>query len=598
LILTKNPVNLYEVRVSLANCTHDPLVLKSLYIKSHVLIDEVEVGFHSGLNVLTGETGAGKSTILEALSLILGDRASADVVRKGSEKAVVEGTFNVAGNNKVKKLLGENQIELSDDLLIRREVSVKGQSRCFLNDTPATLSVLGAVGDLLVDLHGQHQHQSLLRVETHIDMLDEFGGTGSVLSEFQRSFGELQLRIGELRELRQRELALKEKRDLYEFQLKEIDAVSPRAREEDELERELRILENAEKLYESTTQLYGLLYESENSLRDQLAAVVKTLEGLISIDGTFEDSLKEASSAEAIIDEMAKTFHGYRSRIEFSPEKLEQVRERLGNLSLLKKKYGKSVEAILEHRDRIAKEISLAENFETAIAELRGKIAEEQKKCSDLAERLSEKRKETAKRLNKAIMEELAVLGIPNASFEVRIENKTLDETGIEVESIAHVRVGKKRYETTAKGIDLVEFFITTNIGEDLKPLAKVASGGEISRIMLALKTVLAKSERLPLLIFDEIDIGISGRIAQAVGMSLKNLSKSHQIIVITHLPQIAGAADHHYIVEKVEEKGRAFTQIRELKADERVREVARLMSGEKVTEAGMKGAKELMGVR
>lgn len=572
-------------------------MLKSLYIKNHALIDEIQVGFEIGLNVLTGETGAGKSTIIEALSLILGERASTEVVRKGAEKTVVEGVLEVAGNRKLKKLLEDDQIEFADELLLRREVSLKGQSRCFINDTPATLAVLSSVGDLLVDLHGQHQHQSLLKVDTHIDLVDDFAGTASIVSEFQRSHERLRESIVRLNELRERELQLKEKRDIYDFQIKEIDAVNPHPGEEGELEQELKIIENAEKLYELTTQVYGLLYENEQSLHDQLVSVGRMLEGLLKIDKTFEEQMKEASAAEAILDELAKTIQAYRSKIQFNPEKLEQMRERLGSLSLLRKKYGASLESILEHRRRIGAEVDLAETFDDALQKMRAEIEKERAVCSEIAQRLSSKRKEIARRLNKAIVDELAKLGIPNAAFEVQVENRKLQGSAGGLDSSPFVKLGKEAYETTPKGIDFVEFYISTNIGEDVKPLAKVASGGEISRIMLALKSILAKADRLPLLIFDEIDIGISGRIAQAVGMSLKNLSKFHQIIVITHLPQIAGAADHHYIVEKVEEAGRASTRIRKLSLDDRVAEVARLMSGAKVTEAGLRGARELIGI-
>lgn len=571
-------------------------MLKSLYIKNHALIDEIQVEFESGLNVLTGETGAGKSTIIEALSLILGERTSADVVRKGTEKTVVEGVLRVSGNRKLRKLFEENQIEYADELLLRREISLKGQSRCFVNDTPTTLAVLSQVGDLLVDLHGQHQHQSLLKVDTHVDQLDEYGGTASLLSDFQRSYDRLGGLLTKLHELQQREQQLKEKRDLYEFQMKEIDALNPRPGEEEELQQELKILENAERLFEVTSQLYGLLYDSENSLHDQLASVNRMLEELMNIDQTFEEPMKEASSAQAVVGELAKTLQEYRSRIEFNPGRLEQLRERLGNLSLLKKKYGGSLDSILEHRRRIGAEVDLAETFDEALKKLQDDIEKERAISSEVAQKLSSKRKQAAERLGKSIVQELVHLGILNATFEARIENKKLAPDSISVDPSAYAKLGKTLYETSPKGIDFVEFYISTNIGEDLKPLAKVASGGEISRIMLALKSILAKADRLPLLIFDEIDIGISGRIAQAVGMSLKNLSKYHQIIVITHLPQIAGTADHHYIVEKVEHAGRAFTRIRKLLLDDRVREVAKLMSGEKITDAGLKGARELIG--
>ena len=575
-----------------------PEVLKSLYIRSHALINEIEVAFGNGLNVLTGETGAGKSTILGALNLLLGDRASTEVVRKGSEKAVVEGIFLVAGNKKLEKILAENQIDFTEELPLRREISTKGPSRCFINDTPATLALLSSVGDLLVDLHGQHQHQSLLKVDTHIDLLDDFGRTATRASEFERSYTRLKEAAKKLQDLREQQEHLKEKRELSAFQLKEIDRTNPSPGEEEELEQELTILENAEKLYELTSQLYGLLYEQDDSLRDQVAASSQILEKLERIDTFFKEPVKEISTAEAVIDELAKTIHEYRSKIEFNPEKLEQVRDRLGQLSLLKKKYGGSIEAILEHREHLRKEITFAETFDETLHQLLEEIEKERATCSSIAARLSAKRKEVAQLLNKEIVEELGALGIPKATFEARVSNKVLPEEKNGEDRIVVVKIGGKLYETTSKGMDTVEFYISTNIGEDVKSLPKVASGGEISRIMLALKSILAKADRLPLLIFDEIDIGISGRIAQTVGMSLKALSKFHQIIVITHLAQIASVADHHYLVEKVEEGGRAFTRIRKLAPGHRVREVARLMSGAEITETGLEGAKELMKLK
>lgn len=565
-------------------------MLKTFSIKNYALIDEIHVEFASGLNIITGETGAGKSIIIGALSLILGERASADVVRKGADKAIVEGVFTISDHKKLKTLHQENEIDFTNDLILRREVSSKGQSRCFINDTPATLSLLNDVGNLLVDLHGQHEHQSLLRIETHIDMLDDVGGLDGLVSEFRASYERLRGLFSQLSELQQKEQLLKEKRDLYEFQLKEINAVNPRLGEEDELNAELKILENAERLYEVTSRLYQMLYEGENSTHDQLVLARNQLEDLARIDKAFDEAKSECSSAEAIVDELTKFIQSYNSKIEFNPEKLEHLRERLGQLSLLKKKYGGSIESIVAHRDKISREFALAENFDAEIQKIKLAIEEERQRCSAIAQRLSTKRREIAKRVNKSVVGALAELDIPNGKFETKIESRAITEEG-------YVRLGKDFYETAPKGIDFVEFLISTNIGEDVKPLARVASGGEISRIMLALKTILAKSERLPVLIFDEIDVGVSGRIAQAVGLSLKNLSSFHQIIAITHLPQIAGLTDTHFVVEKIEDGKRTFTKMRTLTFEERVHEVAKLMSGAEITEAGLEGARELMGL-
>jgi DNA repair protein RecN (Recombination protein N) len=567
-------------------------MLKSLSIKNYALIESVEVEFESGLNILTGETGAGKSIVIDALSLILGERASTDVVRKGTEKAVVEGIFGASGSKKVPALLQENQIEVQDDLILRREVSAKGQSRCFVNDSPVSLAVMKQIGDFLVDLHGQHEHQSLLRPETHIEQLDEFGGLAGLLEEYRAPYHTLTRLFGDLKELTHKERELKEKRDLYEFQIKEIDAVDPRAGEESDLENELRILENAEKLFEATSLLYQSLYEGEQSVYDTLVKARNQLEDLAEIDTAFADSQKECASATAMIGELTKFVQSYNSKIEFNPERLEQIRDRLGQLTLLKKKYGGALDAVIAHREKIGREFAFAENYEAEMGRLKALIDTERKTCSSAAQRLSAKRRESVTALGKAVSAELAKLGIPNARFDVHVENKLLPAA----DGVAYVKLGKDFYQADAQGIDTVEFYLSSNVGEDVKPLVKVASGGEISRIMLALKTVLAKADRLPLLVFDEIDTGISGRIAQAVGRSMKRLSEFHQIIAITHLPQIAGFADYHFVVEKNETKQRTTSSIRKMNEDERIREVARLLSGEEVTEASLNGAKELIG--
>jgi DNA repair protein RecN (Recombination protein N) len=580
-------------------------MLKSLTIRNYALIESVEIEFESGLNILTGETGAGKSIIIDALSLILGDRTSSDVVRKGSDKAVVEGLFGMADNTKVKALLRQSEIEIQDDLLLRREVSVKGQSRCFVNDTPVTLSVLKEMGDHLVDLHGQHEHQSLLRPETHIGLLDEFGSLDTLVDEYCESYDGLSVLCKEFRALSLKEKELREKRDLYEFQIKEIDAVDPRAGEEGDLESELRILENSEKLYDATSQLYQSLYEGEsvqqssetssgNSVYDLLLKARNQLEDLSEIDTSFEDIKNECASAAAIVGELTKFIQSYNSKIEFNPERLEQIRERLGQLTLLKKKYGGSLDAVIGHREKIGKEFAMAENFENEIRKLTESMELERKTCSAAAQRLSAKRRELVGKISKSVCSELAKLGIPNAQFDVKIDNHILEKADNKTNGV-YVKFGRDLYEAMPSGIDFVEFYLSTNAGEDVKPLAKVASGGEISRIMLALKTILAKADRLPLLVFDEIDVGISGRIAQAVGKSMKNLSEFHQVIAITHLPQIAGFADCHFAVEKSESKHRTSSTIRKLEEEERIREVARLLSGEEVTETSMNGARELL---
>lgn len=564
-------------------------MLKSFEVKDYALIEHITVEFGNGLNIITGETGAGKSILIDAMSLLLGERASTEVIRKGAQKSFVEGIFNVKGNKKVKSLLEENEIEFNDDLIIRREISLKGSNRCFINDTPVNLNLVKDIGNLLVDLHGQHEHQSLLRTETHIDYLDEFGDYGDLLQQYRKIYSELLRKESELKDLQSKESSIKEKKDFYSFQIKEIDNISPEEDEEEKLISELKILENSEKLAESTTEIYQLLYESDNSIQTALAKVKTLLQKLNEIDKSFSEILNESESALAQVADISGFIRNYNSKINIDPEEVEEKRQRLGSINLLKKKYGGSVNSILEYRKKIGEEFELAENFSGKINDLSKNIFELKKNAGSLARSLSKKREQAAKLVKKGIEETLKGLGIQHPQFKTQIVNKHNDyESGVFADG--------KYFNSTSKGIDEVEFFISTNPGEDLKPLSKVASGGEVSRIMLSLKSTLAKNDKLPLLIFDEIDVGVSGRVAQKVGKALKNLSTFHQVISITHLPQIAGFADHHFSIEKVTQNERVISSIKKLPESERITEIARLMSGEKITEASLKSARELIG--
>ena len=566
-------------------------MLKSFEVKDYALIEHISVEFGNGLNIITGETGAGKSILIDAMSLLLGERASTEVVRKGAQKSFVEGIFNVKGNKKVKSLLEENDVDFSDELIIRREISLKGTNRCFINDTPVNLNLIKEVGNLLVDLHGQHEHQSLLRTETHIDYLDEFGSYQEDLQQYKNLYSELLTKENELKDLKARENLIKEKKDFYAFQIKEIDNVSPQEDEEEKLNEELKILESSEKLAELTSNIYQLLYESDNSVQDALSKVRNNLQKISEIDKTFSEASNQSNSALAQIEDISNLVRSYNSKLNLDQEEVEEKRQRLAAINLLKKKYGGSVKSILEYRKKIGEEFEFAENFAGKINELSKVILESRKSAGSIAKKISQQRIQTAKLVKKGIEDSLKELGIPNPEFKTKITNtKSEQDDGVVVDG--------KFYAATSKGIDEVEFFISTNPGEDLKPLAKVASGGEVSRIMLALKSTLAKNDKLPLLIFDEIDVGVSGRIAQKVGNALKNLSSYHQIISITHLPQIASQADHHYSIEKVAQNERVISSIKKLPKSERITEIAKLLSGEKITEASLESARELIGTK
>ncbi len=565
-------------------------MLKTLEIKDYALIDHINVEFGKGLNIITGETGAGKSILIDAMSLLLGERASTEVVRKGAQKSFVEGIFDVEHNKKVKALLEENEIEFNPELIIRREISLKGSNRCFVNDSPVALNIVKELGDLLVDLHGQHEHQSLLRTETHIDFLDEFANNQKLLDDYKILFKGLVSKQNELRELKSKEESLKEKKEIYLFQINEIDNINPAADEDELITNELNILENSEKLFELTDDVYAKLYDGEPSVIDLLGETKHKLNQLANIDKSFLESEGECDSALAVVKELANSLRNYKSKIDVDPKEIEKKRERLGSLNLLKKKYGGSIQKIIEYREKIGKEFELADNFSSAINNIEKEILELRKTAGEAAEKLSSVRKKYALKVESEIKKVLSQLGIPDAIFKVNILQSEVDK-----HDDNFISYKNKKFNFSSNGFDEVEFYISTNAGEDAKPLVKVASGGEISRIMLSLKTILAKSDKLPLLIFDEIDTGVSGRIAQKVGTALKELASFHQIISITHLAQIAGMADQHFAVEKKQVDNRSVSSIKKLSDNERINEVAKLISGEELSKASIESAKQLI---
>ena len=565
-------------------------MLQSLSVQDYALIKDLEMEFGSGLNIITGATGAGKSILIGALSMILGERANTDVVREGASKAVVEGIFDDADTDRIRTVLSDNAIDPSPlpRIILRRRITERG-SRGFINDTPATLDIMRTVAGELIDLHGQHEHQSLLHTETPLRLLDSFGGLGSLVDHYRKKRSRVAELVREREALAARERELRQQKELYEFQIEEIDAVDPQPGEEDELRAEQRVLENAEHLFASTKELYERLFASNNALHDQLVVSRNELQDLARIDEAFEEHVEEIESARIIVSELANFLQDYNAHVEFDPERLQDIRERTTELETLKRKYGGTLEAVLEHRKEIGEKYDLAQDFEGNLERLDAQITEAQAELTDVAERLSQKRREVAARIEDAILDELSTLGMPNSQFEVRFTRQEDPDGWIVPED------EDASYRAFQRGLDQVEFFISTNVGVSPRPLAEVASGGEISRIMLALKTILAKSERLPILVFDEIDVGISGNMARRVGESMHALARYHQIITITHLPQIAALGDQHFKVEKRVENGTTKTTIRRLTEAQQATQVASLISGEDVTDAALKSARELM---
>jgi len=565
-------------------------MLLSLHVSDYALIENIDVEFGKGLNIITGETGAGKSILIGALSLLLGERASNQSVRKDAKKAVIEGVFDVSKNKKIKILLEENHIDFYDNLIIRREISLQGNNRNFINDTPASLNLIQEIGNLLVDLHGQHDHQLLLKPVNHIDFVDDYHGNERLLNEYSEKYKlskQIQLEISNLIK-RQKELL--EKKSIYEFQLNEIESVNPSLNEDEEIKAQLRILENSEKLLELCTNIFGELYEKDNSVYDELGMIEHKLSELAKIDSTFNEKLSDYENAKAILNDIAEFIRDYEKNIDVELTDVENMRERLSSINMIKKRYGGSIESVIALKEKLFAEINLTENFNNKIDELNKFLEVARADAGKIAFEISRLRKESAKKIHKEVEKGLSELGIVNSKFIIRFENilaKEDDEDFVIAEN--------KKYKCFINGIDQVEFYISTNIGEDPKALSKIASGGEISRIMLALKTVLANNDKLPVLIFDEIDVGVSGRIAQKVGKALKSLAEFHQLITITHLPQIAALSDFHFVVEKSKIGERNVSAIRKVDDEEKIIEVAKLISGEELTQASINSAKELI---
>ncbi len=567
-------------------------MLRYLLVEEFAVIEHVELEFGPAFNVITGETGAGKSLLVEALMAVLGERTSSDVVRSGARRAVIEAHFTITGNTQLIELLqaGGYLPSEPDQLILRREISSTG-SRAFVNDSPAPLHFVKQLGEFLVDFHGQHEHQSLLRVSLHRTLLDTVGGLDRFLSEYRSSYQMLCTLIERYRTLVEREHQLQQERDWKQFLLSELNAVAPVAGEKQALESELRRIEHSEQLFEGSTAAYDLLYGSEHSAHDVLVRARNIAEQLSTVDDFFRSVAAEMRDLVIRTDELAKDIQRYNAQLEFSPERSQQIRERLAQLARLEKRYG-TIERAIEQRDIIEQELRLAENFEHELAHVESEILAQRARLGSLGERLSAKRNQVARRIERSIVAILARLGMPDAEFSVMIEQTPVENAAL-TDPVAQTAHGT--YAAYEHGLDHVAFHIRTNKGEPPAPLHRIISGGEASRVMLALKTILAKSDRLPILIFDEIDTGISGRIAHRVGLALEELGAYHQVIAITHNPQIAARAQTHIVVEKFTVNQRTSVRARPITGPERIEALAALIAGEDISDGARRTAHELL---
>ena len=569
-------------------------MLKSLLIKNFALIEKLELEFSPTFNVIIGETGAGKSIIIDALMLALGERASTDFIRKGEKKAIIEAVFSINKDKEFIRQLIDLGYEIDDnDLILRREILDKGNSRCFVNDTPIQVNLLKQLGDNLVDFHGQHDHQLLLKTEYHIRILDNLSSFNELQEKYLKNYNELKDKINYSKELHKREKEYKQKEELFRFELAEILKVAPLPDEENLLESELNILQNSEKLFTLSSELYNILYEGVNSAHDLLINAKKNIEQISAIDASYIEFVNECNSAVISIDEISKFTKDYNSKILFDPERIEEIRERITQLKGLRKKYG-TFEQIFSRQSVLENELALIENFDTEKSKVKQEIIGLKLSLGVIANEISIKRKISAEKLEKSIVETLKLLGIENGSFKTLITNEEINISLQANEQQITAIINNMEYKANNNGIDKVEFLISTNKGEEPKQLSEIASGGEISRVMLSIKNIIAESDEVPLLVFDEIDSGISGRIAQKVGITMKQISEKHQIIAITHLPQIAALADRNIHVVKSESDENTIVNAYILDEEKKIYEIAKLISGEEVTEASIEQAYKL----
>jgi DNA repair protein RecN (Recombination protein N) len=561
-------------------------MLKELNIKNFAIIDQLRVEFGPGLNVLTGETGAGKSIVVDALNLALGERASTDLVRTGSLEAVVEAAFelNGLGSTMVANILAAQGIEAApgEDLIVRRVISVAGKSKVYINGSLANLNTLAELGAHLADIHGQHEHQSLLSVDQQMDMLDSFGGLLTVREAFEASYHQLNELRKQLTGLEAGEREKAQREDLLRYQANEIEGARLKEGEDEELANEQRVLANSEKLAGLATSADATLYSSEGSALAALKRVVTNVRDIAAIDNKLTPVLELLDSGRAQIEEAAREVAAYAERMDFDPNRLEQIGDRLDMIQKLKKKYGGTIQEITAFGAAAAAELEKIERSGEEMERLRKEILGLKTGITAKAKDLTKKRTAAAKELEKKVEGELGHLGMKKTTFVVKIMQEPGDDT------TDGLRAG-------SRGADRVEFLISPNPGEEPRPLAKIASGGELSRIMLALKTILVEGDPIPTLVFDEVDAGIGGAVAEEVGKKLRKIATRRQVFCITHLAQIASMATSHYGVAKAVKKDRTSTEVRLLGDQERVDEIARMLGGKTITDATLKHAEEMI---
>ena len=560
--------------VNAANISIFGKMLRHLSIQNYALIEHIEIDFSSGLTIITGETGAGKSVLLGALALIAGNRADSSVLQDKTMKCIVEGTFDIK-NYDLKPFFSANELDYLEQSIIRREVSPEGKSRAFINDTPVNLSQLKELGLRLIDIHSQHETLTLNEAEYQLSVVDAFSKTEELVEKYKLDFKKYKETERTLNELTEKEKQSKLDADYWQFQFNEFEEASLQPAEQEQIENELKVLNNSEAIKSVLVKCTNLLNGEEADLLSSLGEMKSLLSGIASLNPAYAEILNRINSSYIELKDIASEIESAGGKTNYDPDRAEKLSERIDLIYRLQKKHQvNSVEALLEVKAKVEEKLRSNASLEVEINKLRNEIEKQREKLFMLAKRISAERKKSLPKLEKEVSELLASLAMPNAQF--RVEH-TLLET------------------LTERGIDKIRFMFSANKGSDIKEVSKVASGGELSRLMLSIKSLIARNTSLPSIIFDEIDTGVSGGVAEQVGKMISVMAASMQVITITHLPQIASKGNSHFTVYKTENKNKTITSIKQLSKEERIQEIATMLSAGKPTDASMKNAKELL---
>ncbi|MBW2668646.1 MAG: DNA repair protein RecN [Deltaproteobacteria bacterium] len=564
-------------------------MLREFSIRNFAIIDDLQISFSEGLAILSGETGAGKSIIINAVNLLLGSRATAKLIRTGYETAELEALFQIKKQSPIAKIMKDNGYNPEEGLLIRRIISRKDRHRIYINGRLTTIGILNLITENLASISGQHAHQGLLKEDQQLAIIDQFGGLTAVREKVSRCFHEIVPLIRRLNDLKHKRDRQAEHIQLLEFQQKEIRQASVSPGEDTALEQERTRLKNSEALFQTVQGGIEMLYDSHGAAVEVLLVVKKDLDKASTIDPLLAPKAERIAEAAFHLEDIADELRTYLKNIQTDESRLDTVEERLDTLVKLKRKYGGSLETVLLRLESIDHEFSEVENLSGNIADTEKKLFELHGKLTELTHKLSRDRKKTAKTLAQKVEKELTSLKMPHTKFKISFRTMPADE---DVDPYLTIEE-KTVFET---GIDQATFRIAPNVGEPLKPLPSIVSGGELSRVVLALKAILAETEAVETIVFDEVDAGIGGSVAEVVGKKLSSLARHHQVICITHLPQIAKFGDHHFRISKRVSDGRTSTIIKRLSETERVKEIARMLGGEKITRATLDHAHEMLG--